>query len=123
MLDLSVLVNNRQITKLLLQHKAQTGNFPPENIDSHLNSLLVDAEKKLSQCVTNAGTSTSQSCIGLESERQKLAIEKRIKLIRKMINGWNRLHVPDPPFSFTIGMMIHLLSNIFMTGKKIMKYK
>jgi hypothetical protein len=101
-LDLAVLVNNRSIIKLLLQHGAQTGSFPRENIESHLNTLLADAEKKLSQCVTNAGTSTTSQAF-IDVERQKLAIEKRIKLIRKMTNGWQRLKVPDPPFSFTIG--------------------
>lgn len=115
-LDLAVLINNRTITKLLLQHGAQTGNFPVENIENHLNTLLTDTEKKLAQFVTNAGTSSSQSCIGLETERQKLAIEKRIKLIRKMINGWQRLKVPDAPFSFTIGnesSNSYFLSNYF----------
>lgn len=102
-LDLAVLINNRAIIKLLLQHQAQTGSFPKENIESHLNTLLADAEKKLSQFVTNVGSSTGQGIMGLEIERQKLTIEKRIKLIRKMINGWQRLKVPDPPFSFTIG--------------------
>ncbi|KAG5674408.1 hypothetical protein PVAND_004382 [Polypedilum vanderplanki] len=104
-LDLAVLINNRAIIKLLLQHQAQTGNFPKENIESHLNTLLADAEKKLSQCISNAGTSTSQGIMGFEIERQKLTIEKRIKLIRKMINGWQRLKVPDPPFSFTIDVI------------------
>jgi ankyrin repeat protein len=108
-LDLAVLVNNRAIIKLLLQYGVQTGSFPKENIETHLNGLLADAEKKLSQCVTNAGTSSTttttagQGMVTHDNERQKLAIEKRIKLIRKMINGWQRLKVPDPPFSFTIG--------------------
>lgn len=100
-LDLAVLLNSRPITKLLLQHKAHSGNFPTENIESHLNKLLVDAEKKLSQINASASSSTSQISVGLESE--KIIVEKRIKLIRKMINGWQRLRVPDPPFSFTIG--------------------
>lgn len=102
-LDLAVLINNRPITKLLLQHGAQTGNFPVESIETHLNTLLTNAEKKLSQFVTNTGSSSSQGCIGHEIERQKLTIEKRIKLIRKMINGWQRLKVPDPPFALSIG--------------------
>lgn len=102
MLDLAVLINNRPITKLLLQHGAQTGNFPVESIEAHLNTLLASTEKKLLQFV-GSGTSSSQGS-GVETvERQKLSIEKRIKLIRKMINGWQRLKVPDPPFSFTIG--------------------
>jgi ankyrin repeat protein len=94
-LDLAVLLNCRQITKLLLQHGAQTGNFPTDNLESHLNSLLAESENKLSQI---------NASIGQISEADKNSIERRIKLIRKMINGWQRLRVPDPPFSFTIGM-------------------
>ena len=105
-LDLAVLINNRPITKLLLQYGAQSGNFPVESIETHLNSLLSNSEKKLAQFVSSTGSS-SQGCIGPETERQKLTIEKRIKLIRKMINGWQRLKVPDPPFSFTIGKIQH----------------
>ncbi|KAL7044239.1 hypothetical protein ACKWTF_001845 [Chironomus riparius] len=103
-LDLAVLINNRPITKLLLQYGAHSGNFPVESLETHLNSLLTNSEKKLAQFVSSTGSS-SQSCIGPESERQKLTIEKRIKLIRKMINGWQRLKVPDPPFSFTIDVI------------------
>ena len=110
-LDLAVLINNRPITKLLLQHGAQTGNFPVESLETHLNTLLANSEKKLAQFVSNTGSS-SQGCIGLETERQKLMIEKRIKLIRKMINGWQRLKVPDPPFSFTIGKIIIITKRV-----------
>lgn len=106
-LDLAVLLTNRQITKLLLQHGAQTGNFPVENIEGHLNKLLADAEKKLSQIFASTSSSTStQISVGLESE--KCIIERRIKLITKMINGWQRLRAPDPPFSFTIGMCAYI---------------
>ena len=101
-LDLAVLLNSRQITKLLLQHGAQSGNFPNENIESHLNALLADAEKKLSQINSSSTSSSGQISVGLESE--KISVERRIKLIRKMINGWQRLRVPESPFSFTIGM-------------------
>lgn len=100
-LDLAVLLNSRSITKLLLQHGAQTGNFPNENIESHLNTLLSDSEKKLSQINSSSTSSSGQISVGLESE--KISVERRIKLIRKMINGWQRLRAPDPPFSFTIG--------------------
>lgn len=107
-LDLAVLLTNRQITKLLLQHGAQTGNFPVENIEIHLNKLLADAEKKLSHIFASTSSSTNtQISVGLESE--KISIERRIKLITKMINGWQRLRAPDPPFSFTIGMFLFLL--------------
>lgn len=102
-LDLAVLLTNRQITKLLLQHGAQTGNFPVDNIEGHLSKLLADAEKKLSQIFASTSSSTSNTIsVGLESE--KCIIERRIKLITTMINGWQRLRAPDPPFSFTIGM-------------------
>lgn len=75
--------------------------------------MLTNSEKKLAQFVSNTGSS-SQSCIGPETERQKLTIEKRIKLIRKMINGWQRLKVPDPPFSFTIGKIQRQLNVLFI---------
>jgi ankyrin repeat protein len=97
-LDLAVLLNCRQITKLLLQHGAQTGNFPTENLESHLNTLLAESEKKLTQINASAGQ------ISEAQAADKISIERRIKLLRKMINGWQRLRVPDPPFSFTIGM-------------------
>ena len=103
-LDLAVLLNNRPMTKLLLQHKAQSANFPSENIENHLAALLSDSEKKLSQI--NSSSSTSSSSVGLETE--KIIVEKRIKLIRKMVNGYQKLRKPDAPFSFTIGMFTQI---------------
>jgi ankyrin repeat protein len=103
-LDFAVLAtSNRTITKLLLQYGAQSGNFPTENIDSHLSNMLSDAEKKLAHIVTSI-ESAGQNCSGMENERRKSSIEQRIKLIKRMINGWKRLQVPDSPFSFTIGI-------------------
>ena len=47
--------------------------------------------------------STSQSCTGTETERQMGVWERRIRGLRRMITGWQRIEIPDPPISFTIG--------------------
>lgn len=121
-LDISVLMNNGQTAKLLLQRGALPGpQSSSDNLGNYLNSLMYDAESKLHHLAGltenpasqnyNARASfssiigsTSQSCTGTETERQMGVWERRIRGLRRMITGWNRIDIPDPPISFTIGM-------------------
>lgn len=123
-LDIAVLMNNRQMAKLLLQHGALPGpQSNTDNLGNYLNSLMFDAEQKLHHLVglsesaaaqtvnTRASFSsiigsTSQSCTGTESERQMGVWERRIRGLRRMIAGWQMIEIPDPPISFTIGKLI-----------------
>lgn len=120
-LDIAVLMNNGQMAKLLLQHGALPGpQSSSDNLGSYLNSLMYDAEQKLhhlagiseNPMAQNFNTrasfssfigSTSQSCTGTETERQMGVWERRIRGLRRMITGWHRIEIPDPPISFTIG--------------------
>lgn len=120
-LDIAVLMNNRQMAKLLLQHGALPGpQSNTDNLGNYLNSLMFDAEQKLhhlaglsesaaAQAVNTRASfssiigSTSQSCTGTESERQMGVWERRIRGLRRMIRGWQLIEIPDPPISFTLG--------------------
>lgn len=119
-LDIAVLMNNRQMAKLLLQHGALPGPQSSDNLENYLNSLMFDAEQKLHHLAgisENAAAqtfntrasfssiigSTSQSCTGTETERQMGVWERRIRGLRRMITGWQLIEIPDPPISFTIG--------------------
>lgn len=119
-LDISVLMNNRQMAKLLLQQGALPGPQSSDNLGNYLNSLMFDAEQKLhhlagvsesaSQAFNTRASfssiigSTSQSCTGTETERQMGVWERRIRGLRRMISGWQMIEIPDPPISFTIGI-------------------
>jgi ankyrin repeat and fibronectin type-III domain-containing protein 1 len=119
-LDIAVLMNNRQMAKLLLQYGALPGPQSSDNLGNYLSSLMFDAEQKLHHlagiCETAASQSfntrasfssiigsTSQSCTGTETERQMGVWEKRIRGLRRMCSGWQQIAIPDPPLSFTIG--------------------
>jgi hypothetical protein len=119
-LDIAVLMNNGQMAKLLLQHGALPGPQSSDNLGNFLNSLMFDAEQKLhhlagiceNPALQNFNTrasfssfigSTSQSCTGTETERQMGVWERRIRGIKRMLTGWDRIEIPDPPISFTIG--------------------
>lgn len=120
-LDIAVLMNNRQMAKLLLQQGALPGPQSSDNLGNYLNSLMFDAEQKLhhlagvsetaaSQAFNTRASfssiigSTSQSCTGTETERQMGVWERRIRGLRRMIAGWQKIEIPDPPISFTIGI-------------------
>lgn len=119
-LDIALLMNNRQMAKLLLQHGALPGPQSSDNLGNYLNSLMFDAEHKLHHLAGISETaaaqtfntrasfssiigSTSQSCTGTETERQMGVWERRIRGLRRMITGWQMIEIPDPPISFTIG--------------------
>lgn len=98
-LDIAVLLENHSIVKILLKHGAVTGTEASEDVASHLNALLLSTEKKLHQLV-NASTNSSG---GVDSD--KSYFDKRIKLLKKMLIGWQNLRIPDTPFSFSIGLL------------------
>jgi ankyrin repeat and fibronectin type-III domain-containing protein 1 len=120
-LDIAVLMNNRQMAKLLLQQGALPGPQLSGNLGNYLSSLMFDAEQKLhhlagvseSAASQNLNTrasfssiigSTSQSCTGTETERQIGVWERRISGLKRLIAGWEMIEIPDPPISFTIGI-------------------
>jgi hypothetical protein len=119
-LDIAVLMNNGLMAKLLLQHGALPGPQSSDNLGNYLHSLMFDAEQKLhhlagiseNPALQNYNTrasfssfigSTSQSCTGTETERQMGVWERRIRGLKRMLSGWDRIEIPDPPISFTIG--------------------
>lgn len=119
-LDIAVLMNNRLMAKLLLQHGALPGPQSSDNLGNYLSSLMFDAEQKLHHLGGISETaaaqvfntrasfssiigSTSQSCTGTETERQMGVWERRIRGLRRMLTGWHMIEIPDPPISFTIG--------------------
>jgi hypothetical protein len=98
LLDVAVLLDSSSITKVLLQNGARSGLEANDSIDNHLNALLLDAEQKLYQV-----QAPSSSGVVLDSDKQKSLYDKRVKLLRKMMIGWQNLRTPDSPFSFSIG--------------------
>ncbi|CAO1419400.1 unnamed protein product [Diamesa serratosioi] len=121
-LDVSVLSNNRSMTKLLLQHGALSGPQSSDNLGNYLNSLMFDAEQKVHDLAglhenpipQNYNTrasfssiigSSSHSCTGTENDKQIGLWERRIKGLKRMILGWEQSRPPDPPFSFTIDVI------------------
>lgn len=126
-LDIAVLMNNRLMAKLLLQHGALPGPQSSDNLGNYLSSLMFDAEQKLHHLggISETATaqafntrasfssiigSTSQSCTGTETERQMGIWERRIRGLRRMLTGWHMIEIPDPPISFSIGKSA-MLSN------------
>lgn len=97
-LDVAVLLDNNAIIKILLHHGASAGIESNDSIEAHVNSLLIESEQKLYQ---NAGSSSSATLV--DSDKQKSLYEKRVKLLRKMLIGWQNLKTPDSPFSFSVG--------------------
>ena len=101
-LDVAVLLENHTIIKILLQHGASVVFDSNESIEAHLNTLLKDSELKLFQ-LSSSPSSSGPSGIISDCDNQKSLYEKRVKVLRKMINGWQKLQIPDTPFSFSIG--------------------
>lgn len=95
LLDVAVLLNSSSAAKILLQNGVRSGLDAHENIDNHLNTLLLDAEQKLYQVQTPTSSA--------DSDKQKSLYDKRVKLLRKIMIGWQNLRTPDSPFSFSIG--------------------
>lgn len=121
-LDIAVLMNNGQMAKLLLHHGALPGAQAADNLGNYLNSLIYDAELKLhhlamfsehsmQQNIYSRASfssiigSTSQSCTGTETERQMGVWERRIRGLRRLMQGWHCIETADPPISFSIGML------------------
>lgn len=103
-LDVAVLLENHAIVKVLLQYGANAGFDSNDSIEAHVNTLLLDSEQKLYQLTTGSGASSSgPSGLLLDFDKQKSFYEKRAKLLRKMVSGWQNLQIPDSPISFSVG--------------------
>lgn len=128
-LDIAILMNNGQMVKLLLQYGALPGAQAADNLGNYLNSLIYDAELKLHHLVSFSENptqqslnsrasfssiigSTSQSCTGTETERQMGVWERRIRGLRRLMQGWHCIEISDPPISFTIGMLLFYSQHI-----------
>lgn len=105
-LDVAVLLDNHSITKVLLLNGASAGYDVSENIENHLNTLIFETEQKLNKLVNTPASSSAQNGVISETEKQKAFFDKRIKLLRKMIGGWQSLQIPNSPFSFSAGEQI-----------------
>lgn len=97
-LDIAILLNHREIAKVLLYHGAQVGPHSTEKFGHYIECLLENYERKLTLMTENAGSS-------LEIERHKIILQHKVKMFRRLLNGWARLQVPDSPFSFTIDVV------------------
>ncbi|XP_055377283.1 uncharacterized protein LOC129609384 isoform X2 [Condylostylus longicornis] len=122
-LDVAVLVNNRSMTKMLLQHGAtEISQFKvQETLGNHLNGLLRDAENRIqdlsgaeelpqppystrasfSSIIGNSGNSVT-GCTGTEADKQIGLWERRIKGLRRMLLGWDQARPPDYPSAITV---------------------
>lgn len=110
-LDVAVLLENHGIVKILLQHGANAGFDSNDSIETHVSNLLRDSEQKLYQLTSGSGASSSgQSCLLLDIDKQKSFYEKRVKLLKKMVSGWQNLQIPDSPFSFSVGKNLSRIS-------------
>lgn len=116
-LDVAVLLDNQSIIKMLLQFGANEG-IDSNDVETHLNTLLIDSEQKYHQLNTSP-SSSSQNLMGLDFEKQKTFYDVRIRLLKRMTSGWQKLQAPNSPFSFSIGKKFYnktreqLLSPIF----------
>jgi hypothetical protein len=90
-LDFATLLNNHAIVKVLLQNGANTTTDSTENFEDHIDSLLIISEQNLHQLV--------------DSEKEKSRYENRIKLLKRIQNGWKNLKIPAEPFSFSIDVI------------------
>lgn len=108
-LDIAVLLENHSIVKILLKHGAVAGADPSEDVVKHLNTLLLSSERKLQQIANESSNSSSSGQSGsVDNEKEKSFFDKRIKLLKKMLVGWQNLRIPDSPFSFSIGSLLTL---------------
>lgn len=102
-LDVSVLLDNHSITKVLLLNGASAGYDISDNIENHLHTLIFETEQQLHKLVNTPASSSAPNGTVSDSEKQKSFFDKRIKLLRKMIGGWQSLQIPNSPFSFSAG--------------------
>lgn len=107
-LDIAVLLENHAMIKILLLHGANSGIEPSGNVENHLKALIADSEQKLYQ-LANTSTSSGQNGMILDVDKQKSLYDQRIKLLKKMIVGWQNLRIPDSPFSFSVGELKRLI--------------
>jgi hypothetical protein len=107
LLDLAILLENHAMTKILLLHGATAGIESSGNLESHLKALITDSEQKLQQ-LSNTSTSSNHNGLISDADKQKNFYDQRMKLLKKMVVGWQNLRIPDAPFSFSVGELIEL---------------
>lgn len=104
LLDLAILLENHAMTKILLLHGATAGIEMSGNVENHLKALIIDSEEKLHQLANTSTTSSSgQNGLIPDGDKQKTFYDQRIKLLKKMVIGWQNQTVPNSPFSFSVG--------------------
>ncbi|XP_022242200.1 ankyrin repeat and fibronectin type-III domain-containing protein 1-like [Limulus polyphemus] len=102
-LDIAVMTNCVLMVKMLQYHGGKESKrfSTKESRASQLISLVNEAERceeDLSACVYNTTISTSLSAALLkEKERQLTLWQRRLNLLKKMQNGFERIRPPDPP--------------------------
>ncbi|XP_076334282.1 ankyrin repeat and fibronectin type-III domain-containing protein 1-like isoform X2 [Tachypleus tridentatus] len=102
-LDIAVMTNCVSMVKMLQYHGGKESKLfsTKESRASHLISLVNEAERcenDLSACVYNTSISSSLSAALLkEKERQLTLWQRRLNLLKKMLNGFERIRPPDPP--------------------------
>lgn len=108
-LDVAVLLENHAMIKILLLHGGNAGIEASGSVENHLKALITDSDQKLHQLSSTSTTSTSSAQNGmiLDVDKQKSFYDQRIKLLKKMIVGWQNLRIPNSPFSFSVGELKH----------------
>ncbi|XP_037872636.1 ankyrin repeat and fibronectin type-III domain-containing protein 1 isoform X1 [Bombyx mori] len=118
-LDVAVLSNNRPLAKMLMEFGAKEGTQlkNSEALGAHLRRLARDAESKLHDvigCATERpcrddactrssasgqGTGTTGCAGGTGSEKDKQAQhwERRVRTLKRLVQGWQQLRVPLAP--------------------------
>ncbi|KAK0091746.1 hypothetical protein PV326_002758 [Microctonus aethiopoides] len=118
-LDVAVLGNNKSLVKMLVAYGAREGNQfrSPESLGSHLASLMLSAERRLSEVGGPPGTSATSfleapnarasfsaahnnltGCGGTAEDKQVALWERRVRTLRKMLLGFDQARPPDIPF-------------------------
>jgi hypothetical protein len=113
-LDVAVLLEHHAMIKILLLHGANVGIESSGKVENHLKALIADSDQKLHQITNTSATSTSssgQNGLTLDVDKQKSCYDQRIKLLKKMIVGWQNLRIPDSPFSFSVGELRILIGD------------
>ncbi|KAL5285155.1 ANKFN1 family protein [Megaselia abdita] len=123
-LDIAVLSNNRLMTKMLLRHgaKENTERKYSNHLGNHLKTLFQEAELKIynlsstedlmrqsensrasiSSIIIGNTSSSVSGCTGSEADKQIGLWERRLKGIRRMIQGWEFTNVPNALRNFKI---------------------
>lgn len=120
-LDIAVLNNNKSVARLLMTFGARENDRfgGPDELLNHLQSLLAEAELRLtefgglleesgqsghmaraslSSIIGNAYQTTSMSgCAGSDASKRAAAWGRRVKTLRRLVLGFAQARPPDPP--------------------------